>query len=32
LALPRERDPADPMATYDFAWMWRELGVADMRQ
>jgi len=27
-----QRDPADPMATYDFAWMWRELGVANMRQ
>jgi hypothetical protein len=24
-------DPADPMASYDFGWMWRELGVADLR-
>lgn len=26
-----QRDPADPMATYDFSWMWRELGVAYRR-
>ncbi|TPK60479.1 hypothetical protein FJ546_19080 [Mesorhizobium sp. B2-4-19] len=24
--------PADPMATYSFEWMWRELGVHDLRQ
>jgi hypothetical protein len=24
-------DPADPMATYDFAWLWRELGVENLR-
>jgi hypothetical protein len=26
------RDPADPIATYDFGWMWRELGVAKRRR
>jgi hypothetical protein len=24
-------DPDDPMVTYDFGWMWIELGVADLR-
>jgi len=22
----------DPMATYDFNWLWTELGVSDMKQ
>ena len=25
-------DPFDPMATYDFGWLWRELGVLDLRR
>ena len=25
-------DPTDPMATYDFAWLWRELKVEDLRR
>lgn len=25
-------DPADPMATYSFEWMWKELGVRDLRR
>jgi hypothetical protein len=25
-------DPADPMATYSFEWMWKELGVHDLRR
>lgn len=25
-------DPADPMATYSFEWMWNELGVHDLRR
>jgi hypothetical protein len=25
-------DPNDPMATYDFAWIWRELGIEDLRR
>ncbi len=25
-------DPKDPMATYDFGWMWRELGIEDLRR
>lgn len=25
-------EPDDPIASYDFAWMWEELGVADHRQ
>jgi hypothetical protein len=25
-------DPADPMATYSFEWMWNELGVQDLRR
>jgi hypothetical protein len=24
-------DPEDPMATYDFTWLWRELKVEDLR-
>jgi hypothetical protein len=26
------QDPDDPMASYDFTWMWEELGVAEQRQ
>ncbi|MGG5809162.1 hypothetical protein [Falsiroseomonas sp. CW058] len=26
------REPGDPMAAYDFGWMWRELGVEDLRR
>lgn len=26
------QDPEDPIASYDFTWMWEELGVADHRQ
>ncbi|MEC5293501.1 MULTISPECIES: hypothetical protein [unclassified Aurantimonas] len=25
-------DPRDPVATYDFAWIWRELGVESLRR
>ena len=25
-------DPADPMASYDLSWIWRELDVADLRK
>lgn len=25
-------DPNDPMATYDFTWMWRELGIEQLRR
>lgn len=25
-------DPADPMTTYSFEWMWKELGVRDLRR
>lgn len=25
-------DPNDPMATYDFTWIWRELGIEDLRR
>lgn len=25
-------DPSDPMTTYDFTWMWLELGVLDLRK
>lgn len=25
-------DPHDPMATYDFSWIWKELGVEDLRR
>lgn len=28
----RQDDPADPMATYSFEWMWKELGVLDQRR
>ncbi|GGB13081.1 hypothetical protein GCM10011491_46040 [Brucella endophytica] len=28
----KQPDPADPMATYSFEWMWRELGIHDLRQ
>ena len=28
----RGRDPDDPMGSYDFGWMWAELGVADLRR
>lgn len=28
----RRPNPADPMATYNFEWMWIELGVGDLRQ
>jgi len=26
-----QTDPTDPMATYDFGWLWRELGVENLR-
>jgi hypothetical protein len=25
-------DPNDPMATYDFSWLWAELGVSALRR
>jgi len=25
-------DPNDPMATYDFTWIWRELGIENLRR
>jgi hypothetical protein len=25
-------DPADPLATYDLGWLWRELGVENPRR
>lgn len=28
----RQPDPADPMATYSFEWMWTELGIHYLRQ
>jgi hypothetical protein len=28
----RAADPSDPMATYDFGWLWRELNVEDLRR
>ena len=28
----RQFDPADPMATYDFTWMWKKLGVENLRR
>ena len=28
----RGRDPGDPMASYDFGWIWTELGIADLRR
>ena len=27
-----KHDPADPMASYDLSWIWRELDVADLRK
>lgn len=27
-----QTDPSDPMATYDFTWLWRELGVEKLRR
>ncbi|MBP8235351.1 hypothetical protein GS397_26305 (plasmid) [Sphingobium yanoikuyae] len=27
-----QSDPNDPMATYDFTWMWRELGIENLRR
>lgn len=27
-----QTDPTDPMATYEFGWLWRELGVEDLRR
>jgi len=28
----QQPDPTDPMATYDFAWLWRELKVENLRR
>jgi hypothetical protein len=28
----RKQGPGDPMGSYDFAWMWIELGIADLRR
>ena len=28
----RQTNPDDPMATYDFTWMWREFGVEGLRR
>jgi hypothetical protein len=28
----KQPDPADPMATYDFRWMWSELGIQSLRR
>lgn len=28
----KSRAADDPMASFDFTWMWQELGVADLRQ
>lgn len=28
----KTRDPTDPMASYDFAWMWKELGIENLRR
>ncbi|MCB8835849.1 hypothetical protein [Aurantimonas sp. VKM B-3413] len=28
----KARDPTDPMASYDFGWMWKELGLEDLRR
>jgi len=28
----RQANPNDPMATYDFSWLWAELGVAKLRK
>jgi hypothetical protein len=27
-----QTNPMDPMATYDFRWLWRELGVEAMQR
>jgi hypothetical protein len=27
-----EHNPSEPMANYDFAWLWTKLGVADLRR
>ena len=27
-----KHDPADPMASYDLSWLWRELDIADLRK
>jgi hypothetical protein len=27
-----KQDPAEPMASYDLSWIWRELDVADLRK
>lgn len=26
------QNPQDPMATYDFGWMWRELNIENLRR
>lgn len=28
----KSRETGDPMATFDFAWMWQELGIAELRK
>ena len=28
----KSRSADDPMASFDFTWMWQELGVADLRR
>ena len=28
----KSRAADDPMATFDFTWMWEQLGVADLRK
>ncbi|HVC51362.1 MAG TPA: hypothetical protein VND87_05020 [Stellaceae bacterium] len=28
----QQPDAADPMASYDFAWLWQELKVEDLRR
>ncbi|MFL5333629.1 MAG: hypothetical protein ACJ8H8_10730, partial [Geminicoccaceae bacterium] len=28
----RRGDPEDPIGSYDFGWMWTELGIADLRR
>ncbi len=28
----RKRGAGDPMGSYDFGWMWTELGIADLRR
>jgi len=28
----KSRETGDPMATFDFTWMWQELGMADLRK